>query len=530
MSVFNKVAVRKPPMSKFNLTHDKKFSTDPGRLTPVMVTDVLPGDIFKISNEALVRFAPLVAPVMHEASCSFYHFFVPNRIVWPNWEPFISPETIDTVPPAMPLISLSSEPSVSIQKGSLGDYFGLPTGVGGVEIQALPVLGYNKIFNEYFRDQNLQTELFPDSYDLVKFPNIVAALEAELAVRGIIPQINWPHDYFTAALPFAQKGQPVSIGGTTFDDVPVYSEASGVSAGPIVRDNLSGAALPDGDVTTNPVSGAFQVTDGGGTHTAYYDPAGTMFAETSSLVGNSITINDLRVAIKTQEFLERQARGGSRYTENLRMQWGVKSSDARLQRPEFIGMSHGPVQISEVLQTSESTESSPLATMSGHGISAGRTRSFRYRAEEHGFIFTLMVIRPKTAYQQGVPRMYSRKSIFDYAVPVLANIGEQEVLNKEVYFDFNDGLNDETFGYQPRYEEYRHINSSVAGDFRDTLSHWHWGRIFDERPTLSSEFMQCNPSSRIFAVTDPDIDHLWCHSKNIVTAIRKLPRFGTPML
>ncbi len=246
----------------------------------------------------------------------------------------------------------------------------------------------------------------------------------------------------------------------------------------------------------------------------------------------SVSINNLRTSMKVQEWLEKLARGGSRYIEVIGSMFGVRGSDARLQRPEYIGGSKQPVIISEVLQTSESS-TTPQGSMAGHGLSAGRGKQFSYYTEEHGYIIGIASILPDTAYQQGVPRHFSRTDNLDYAWPTLAHLGEQEILNKELYYA-GDGADEETFGYIPRYSEYRYVPSRVAGDFRENLAFWHLGRIFDSRPNLNKSFIKAQSDvsggirNDIFAVEDPSSQKMWCHFFHQVHSRRKLPKYGTP--
>lgn len=511
-NVFNSVAVRKPSRNTFNLSHDIKFSGDMGELIPILCEEVLPGDVWRFRSETLVRLAPMVAPVMHRVNINVEYFFVPNRIIWPNWEAFISPPEDGSTPPAHPFFSLSG---VSVPVGSLGDYLGLPTGVTGLgEFNALPFYAYAKIWNEYYRDQNLQSRIadtaINGSNNNNGSNNVVYTI-----VNGPVKRRAWQHDYFTGSLPFAQKGQPVNIPIGFDKDAPVYQLNNSATG------SRSWASNPNtAGITTTRVRE--KVDSNAGLDNTF------LFAQTSGLTQSSGTINDLRIAMRTQEFLERQARGGSRYIEQIRMQFGVKSSDQRLQRPEFIGSTRSPIVISEVLQTSESGDT-PLAEMAGHGIGAQSGKYFRYYAEEHGWIFAMLSITPKTAYYQGVPKKFLRSDMFDYAWPVLAHIGEQEVLNKEIYVA-NDGKNDDTFGYVPRYSEYRFIPSYVRGEMRTSLNFWHMARDFSSRPTLSGSFVECNPTKRIFAVTDANVDSLWMHAFHSIKCSRLLPKYGTPTL
>lgn len=516
-NVFNSVAVRKPSRNTFDLSHDIKLSGDMGELIPILSEEVLPGDVWRLRSETLVRLAPMVAPVMHRVNINIEYFFVPNRIIWPNWESFISPPESNSTPPAHPYFNFQT---ITINAGSLGDYLGLPTGVQQIGIfNALPFYAYAKIWNEYYRDQNLQTPLIDSAVNGSNNGNGGTGIGTQL-VTGVPKRRAWMHDYFTGSLPFAQKGAAVQIPVENFDlsNAPVRYHSS----------TDTGHAFWDGTKTA-PNAGPIQLSTHEAGLSGLSTDEGKLYADMSNV--GSITagsINDLRVAMRTQEFLERQARGGSRYIEQIRMQFGVKSSDARLQRPEFIGSTRSPIVISEVLQTSE-TGDTPLAEMAGHGIGAQSGKYFRYYAEEHGWIFAMLSITPKTAYYQGVPKKFLRNDMYDYAWPVLAHIGEQEVLNKEIYVD-TDGLNDDTFGYVPRYSEYRFIPSYVRGEMRTSLNFWHMARDFSSRPTLSDSFIECNPTKRIFAVNDPDVDSLWMHSFHSIKCSRLLPKYGTPTL
>lgn len=507
-NVFNSVAVRKPSRNTFPMSHDFKFTGDMGELIPILAEEVLPGDVWRIRSEILVRLQPMLAPIMHNVNINLEYFFVPNRLIWDNWGDFISPPKADSTSPAHPFFNFTS----AVNVGSLSDYLGIPTGISNLgSFSPFAHAGYQFIWNEFYRDQNLQDAV---NYKLVNGNNN----SAFNPVLNVLRKRAWRHDYFTGSLPFAQKGAPVAM--------PVDLEFSGypevyrrVSTSDTTTANWNSTSPADRSITIqnkNDLSGPVN-------NRLYVD-----INQATVNATNVGTINDLRTAMRTQEFLERQARGGSRLIEQIRMQFGVKSSDMRLDRPEFIGSTRSSVVISEVLQTSESGDT-PLAEMAGHGIGVQSGRYFRYYAEEHGFIFCLLSVTPKTAYMQGVPKKFLRSDMYDYAWPVLAHIGEQEVLNKEIYVA-SDGQNDAIFGYVPRYSEYRYIPSRVGGEMRTSLNYWHMARIFDSRPTLSGQFIECNPTKRIFAVTDQNVDSLIMHAFHNIKCSRLLPKYGTPTL
>lgn len=498
-NLLNSVLVKAPPRNAFDLTHDVKFSGNMGNLIPIMTTEVVPGDKIGIACESLIRFAPMVAPVMHRFDVTMHYFFVPNRILWANWENFITQTKVGGVIPAFPYISMNDT-----NYNKLADYMGIPdpTGIPGPtseKISALPFAAYQKIWNDYYRDQNLQTDICPPQSYILGDGNNTTDWLTKL---GLLRKRCWEHDYLTAALPFAQKGDPVNI-PLAFPDLPVLHNAANPTT-------ISGT--PD-DVTL-PSNPSATVTE-------------DAYVETSALDQNT-TINDLRRAMRLQEWLEKNARGGTRYSEHIKVHFDVRSSDGRLQRPEYITGVKTPVQISEVLQTGESN-ATPQGNMAGHGVAVASGKYGAYYAEEHGYVIGIMSVMPKTAYQNGIPKHFTKtEDAFQYYYPSFANIGEQEVKVREVMAYDNTG--EDTWGYIPRYAEYKFENNRVAGDFRSTLDFWHAGRIFlpGTLPALNEDFVQADPTHRIFAVTDPDEDKLYCQVLNKVLAIRPMPKYGTP--
>lgn len=527
--IFKTVSMRKNKRNTFDLSHEKKMTMKMGYLVPTLLQECLPGDTFKGSQHQLIRFAPLVAPIMHTVKIYTHYFFVPNRLVWSNWEDFITGGEDGLQEPVRPYMGIGN--GQLTENSTIFDYLGCPqyTDAGTFTVSAIPFAQYNLIYNEYYRDQNLQpTKL---QTQLVDGQNNTFRDSLTLMRRA------WHHDYFTSALPWTQKGPEVTIplGEYAYLDYdesgwPDNPNASGTR----VIDTATGSPAAAGAISVGATNGIPQTPAGA----VGFNVTGETRVDLTGATASSIV--DLRNAFRLQEWLEKNARGGSRYTESIYVHFGVHSPDARLQRPEYIGGGVNNISFSEVLQSSGSASdletgysNTPQGTMAGHGISAGQNGYFKYFCQEHGYIFGITSIIPETGYQQGIPRHLTREDKFDYFWKQFAHIGEQAIKNKEV-FVAGDGLNDETFGYTPRYSEYRYNPSTVHGSFRDNLAFWHLGRIFGSRPVLNSQFIECNPDERIFAVTTDtegnEVDTVWCHMYNKLYGKRQIPLYGNPMM
>ena len=522
--IFDRIKLSKPKSSVFDLSHEKKLSLNMGDLVPIFLQETLPGDQFKVNIEHLIRFQPLLAPIMHRVNVYTHFFFVPNRLVWNDWEKFITGGSDGEQLPVFPRIKFDSTDELTkskFRKGTLADYLGYPSanvpssGIFNLDLSVLPFRAYQLIYNEYYRDQNLSNPVeFSKGSGIISsnpdFTNLLA-----LRKRA------WEKDYFTSALPWAQRGEQLNI--------PIAGEAPVIGTGDAYIELMNGTTegnLTNGNLFTN----GNYIQDSTGASAMFKKVPQGLKADLNNVSASSI--NELRQAFSIQKWLEKNARGGSRYVEQLLAHFGVYSSDARLQRPEYLGGGKTPVIISEVLQNSASTENSPQGQMVGHGISVGNTNEFRKRFEEHGFVIGIMSIIPRTSYQNGLPRVFQKYDKFDYYFPDLAHLGEQEVKKSELYLDTSKYLDAEenkgTFGYQPRYAEYRFVNDSVHGDMAGNLDFWHMGRKFTSLPPLNSSFVQSDPTQRIFAVEDPTEHKLIVQTYCNFQAIRPLPKFGTP--
>lgn len=541
------------PRSVFNRSHGYKTAIPVSRLVPFFVDEVLPGDTFNLKTAMLARLSTPIVPFMDNLYIRTFYFFVPNRLIWEHWEAMNGDQrsgptaSTDYLVPQIPINNLPI--------GSIGDYMGLPTGIAtNINVSELPLRALSLIWNEWFRDEDLQGAFNIDNNTGFMYVGDSGMNSSSVTIDNRLgyfdgcPFVAKFHDYFTSARPWPQKGPgveislgssvPVDFGdsfGLEVSGTPTYKVGSRAT----VR-NLSVINIEtSGSVTTTSKNAlGFTQTEGADTgNITWVNPGISLNTEGATVdlsQSTPISINDLRQAFQIQKLYERDARGGTRYTEILRSHFGVVSPDARLQRPEYLGGGKSRINVNPVQQTSSTDESSgtPQGNLAAYAVGFDSRHCFTKSFVEHGWIIGLVCVQSDLTYQQGLNRMWCRKARFDYYWPVFAHLGEQAVLNKEIMAQGTDE-DDQVFGYQERYAEYRYFPSMITGQLRSTsstpLDVWHLAEKFENLPKLNSQFIRdATPIERVVAVTDepPIILDAWFDMK----CVRPMPVYSTPGL
>lgn len=525
--------------SRFDRSSSYKTTFNVGELIPFYVDEVLPGDTFTIDTSKVVRMQTLLTPVMDNIYLDTYFFFVPNRLTWTHWRELMGENTQSAWLPEIEYsVPQITAPVGGWQVGTIADYMGIPTGVAGLSVNAMPIRAYALICNEWFRDENLTDPLNIPVTDATVTGSNGDVYVTDVAKGGKPFKCAKYHDYFTSCLPAPQKGPDVTIPVGTLEPVPVYTGADHL-------DKVGDVSLHFGvpNIPTANLNIASVTTNGGTPSVVSQLQAGStnlitpvnLWAQSAG-VAQAATINQLRTAFQIQKMYERDARGGTRYIEILKSHFGVTSPDARLQRPEYLGGSRVPININQVVQSSGTPESgTPQGTTAAYSLTTDSHSEFTKSFVEHGFIIGLMVARYDHTYQQGLERFWSRKDRFDYYWPVFANLGEQAVLNKEIYAQGTD-VDDEVFGYQEAWADYRYRPSRVTGEMRSSyaqsLDVWHLADYYKQLPSLSDAWIREDSATlnRVLAVSDNVSAQLFCDIYVRCLATRPMPLYSIPGL
>lgn len=534
--------------STFDRSHSVKLSFNVGDVIPFYVDEVLPGDTFKVKTSKVVRMQPLATPIMDNIYLDTYFFFVPNRLTWSHWREFNGENTKSAwIPTTEYEVPQLTAPEGGWSVGTLADYFGVPTGVPGLSVNAMPFRAYALIMNEWFRDQNLMDPLNIPIDDATVVGVNTGVYVTDVAKGGLPFKAAKYHDYFTSCLPSPQKGPDVTIPIGEVGPYPVVATKDMIDPTKFAGTGL-GWMMWNKDGINEPVLKltGYTGTGSGVSLTGSDGSGGVNFPSDSGIVpanlwaidnGSAVaaSINQLRMAFQIQKMYEKDARGGTRYIEILKSHFGVTSPDARLQRPEYLGGNRIPVNINQIVQQSQTTDQSPQGNPVGLSMTTDSHHDFKKSFVEHGFVIGVMVARYDHTYQQGLERFWSRKSRFDYYWPVFANIGEQAVKNKEIFAQ-GTAVDDEVFGYQEAWADYRYKPSRVAGEMRSqyaqSLDVWHLADDYEQLPALSDEWIREDSSviDRVLAVTSCNSNQMWADIYIQNRTTRPMPMYSIPGL
>ena len=534
--------------STFDRSHSVKLSFNVGDVIPFYVDEVLPGDTFKVKTSKVVRMQPLATPIMDNIYLDTYFFFVPNRLTWSHWREFNGENTKSAwIPTTEYEVPQLTAPQGGWSVGTLADYFGVPTGVPGLSVNAMPFRAYALIMNEWFRDQNLMDPLNIPIDDATVVGVNTGVYVTDVAKGGLPFKAAKYHDYFTSCLPSPQKGPDVTIPVGEVGPYPVVATKDMIDPTKFAGTGLGWMMWNKGGVDEPVLKLTSYTGTGSGVPLTGSDGTGGVnFPSDSGIVpanlwaidnGSAVaaSINQLRMAFQIQKMYEKDARGGTRYIEILKSHFGVTSPDARLQRPEYLGGNRIPVNINQIVQQSQTTDQSPQGNPVGLSMTTDTHHDFKKSFVEHGFVIGVMVARYDHTYQQGLERFWSRKSRFDYYWPVFANIGEQAVKNKEIFAQ-GTAEDDEVFGYQEAWADYRYKPSRVAGEMRSqyaqSLDVWHLADDYEQLPALSDEWIREDSAviDRVLAVTSRNSNQMWADIYIQNRTTRPMPMYSIPGL
>nr|WCD56440.1 MAG: major capsid protein [Microviridae sp.] len=520
MSIFSKIALRPPKRSTFNLSYENKLTLNFGDLVPVYLQETLPGDVFRHSHSLFAQFMPLNSQLMQNFDVDVHYFHVPTRLIYEDFEQFLvggNDGTQTFVPPYFTpkdfklyafnggMVPLPANFNAS---GTLVDYLGIPSNIAllgdsgsllkNIHLSLLPFRAYWKVYDDYFRDENFCSETL-----LSVSGGAASSLEYQQML--ILLKRAWKKDYFTSALPWTQKGVEVVL--PLGEKAPIKTDA-GVAGSAYTSDGNNFDTVDTGSINVS----------------------AEIYADLEN--ATAATIDQLRTAEMVQEWLEKNARGGTRYNEQIFSHFGVRTPDSRLDRAEFIGYSSSPVNVGNVFSTNSSNGSNVQAVPVSNANSGQRSNRWKYRVKEHGYIIGIMSVKPRAAYFQGIPKSYIRNDKFDYYWPEFANLGEQSIQDYELYADGNTPV-DHVFGYTPRYADLKTRLDEVHGDFRSTLKFYHDAREFAAQPTLGKTFIEVTQAAdnltRIFNNISVNNNKILINMRHDVKALRPMPYFGIPM-